>query len=159
AAEGGVITAEGAVGQVHLRRTDAAAAVGDVVLEHTVGDVQHTPLPLAIAQDADAAAHPGGVVVEATADQCDVPRPRHRGVGAPAPGPDGLVGAHEAALDHQVGLAHPDAAPAAAVGQAVAYGQALEGDLDRAGGPAEHVEDPVQPLAVDDGVAGPRPLE
>src|SRR5262249_39471015 len=109
--------------------------------------------------EADAAAHVGDVALDGGADQRDVPRPGQGGVGDAAAVPGGAVAGDGAILDHQVGVAHADAAPAAVVGEAVADGQAPEGDTDRTGSGAAHVEHPVDELAVNGRGVCPGPLE
>src|SRR5262249_50666292 len=135
---------------------DAAAVppACEVAQDRAADDVEHAPLPLAVALDAEAAAlPPSDVAAHDGADQRHVPRPRQRGVGDAPAFLGGPVAGDDAVPDHQVRVAHPDAAPGA-VDDAVADGQALEGDTDRAGGDPQHVEHPIDPLAVDD--RGPR---
>ena len=114
------------------------------------GDGEHAPQVLAVRLDRDAAALCGDVMVDDAADQRHVPRPRQLGVGDATTGPGGSVRGDDAVLNHQIRLTHPDAAPASLIGAAVADGQALEGDIDRVGSGAAHVEHPVQLPAVDD---------
>jgi hypothetical protein len=98
-------------------------------------------------------------MVDDAADQRHVPRPRQLGVGDAGTGPGGSVRGDDAVLNHQIRLTHPDAAPASLIGAAVADGQALEGDIDRVGSGAAHVEHPVQLPAVDDRGTCPRAPE
>src|SRR5262249_5373927 len=122
-------------------------------------DGEYAPQALVVRQGADAADEGGSVAADDAADQRHVPRARQRAVGDAAAGSLGPVAGDDAVLDHQVGPAHPDAAPAPRIPQPMADGQALEGDPDRAGAGAEDVEDAVDALAVNDGGARPGALK
>src|SRR5262249_46355231 len=99
------------------------------------------------------------------ADERDVPRPGRERVGDPAAWAGGPVPGDDRVEHHQVGVGEQDAA--AAVQEAAGGGgrvpvpdrYALEHDPDRVRGGAEHVEDPVLLLAVDDAEASVRPMD
>src|SRR5262249_53740728 len=151
---------DGTVGQVHHPGTNAAAVAGEVVLDRAAHDGEHAPLALGIRLNLDAAAlSSSDVMDEDGVDQRHVPRPRPREVGDAASWAGGPVAGDDAVADHQVGVAHPDAAPIRPGHLPVANGQTLEGDLDGTGGVAEYVEHAVELLAVDDGGIRPCPLE